>query len=130
MCFRHPGRFGRTVHRPRRLHRTEPADDHQQSGKLLPGGGLHHGRSGEKTIEIAASDVTVDCQGHRLTSNANSNSGTSVAIFANNRHDITVHDCRIMGAYSIGIDILQNNSGPNANYYVTLADNYIGGPYL
>jgi len=24
----------------------------------------------EKTIEIAASDVTVDCQGHRLTSNA------------------------------------------------------------
>ncbi len=84
----------------------------------------------EKSIEIAASDVTVDCQGHRLTSNANSNSGTSVAIFANNRHDITVQNCRIMGGYSIGIDILQNNSGPNANYYVTLADNYIGGPYL
>lgn len=84
----------------------------------------------EKSITIAAHDVTVDCQGHTLSSNANSNNGTSVAIFANNRHDVTVRNCRIMGAYSIGIDILQDNSGPNANYYVTITDNYIGGPYL
>src|SRR6476469_5863086 len=84
----------------------------------------------EKTIQIAAHSVTVDCQGHTLTSNANSATGTSVAIFANNRHDVTVRNCRIMGAYSIGVDILQDNSGPNYNYYVTVADNFIGGPYL
>ena len=84
----------------------------------------------EHSIEIGAHDVTLDCQGHTLSSSASSDTGSSAAIYALNRHDVTIRNCRIMGGYTAGIQLQQNNSSPNANYYVTIADNYIAGPYL
>jgi hypothetical protein len=86
--------------------------------------------SAEHTIEINSHNVTLDCQGHTLTSTANSDAGTSAAVYALNKHDVTIRNCRIMGGYTAGIQLQQVNSGPNYNYYATISDNYIAGPYL
>ena len=86
--------------------------------------------SAEHTVEINSHNVTLDCQGHTLSSTSASDAGSSAAIYALNKHNVTIRNCRIMGGYTTGIQLQQANNGPNFNYYETISDNYIAGPYL
>lgn len=81
------------------------------------------------TITINANDVVLDCQNHTLRSTAASNGGTSTAIYFNSHNNIVIRNCRIIGGYTSGIQASQANTVPNKNYYITLQDNYIAGPF-
>ena len=78
-------------------------------------------------LNIAASDVVLDCQEHSITNNAVASTGTANAIGINGRNTVTVRNCRIFGGFASGIWAVQNNAVANANSYLTLADNYISG---
>lgn len=82
-----------------------------------------------KAITINANDVTLDCQGHMLKNLATSNNGTSAGIFLNSRNNVTIQHCRVIGGFQNGIDVIQNQTIGNRNYYVQIQDNYIAGPY-
>lgn len=80
-------------------------------------------------VDIASHDVTLDCDGHQLTNLATANNGTSAAVRSNMRHNVVVKNCRIVGGWTNGIDMYQDNTKPNANFYNQVQDNYIAGPY-
>jgi hypothetical protein len=82
-----------------------------------------------KAITIAANDVTLDCGGHTIRNLATSSAGSSEGIFANERNSITIRNCRIQGGFTNGISLLQNNAAPNRNYYITIDNNFVAGPY-
>jgi hypothetical protein len=80
-------------------------------------------------IAIAASDVTVDCDGHTLK-NTNTNAGNNTSgIKAIGRNNIVVENCRVIGAWANGIDLEQNNTLANKNYYINVRNNYVAGPF-
>ena len=81
-------------------------------------------------INIAASDVVLDCLNFSIRNNATANTGSSAGIALTNRHAVTVKNCRILGGFTHGIIASQSASAPNANYYLTFEDNFIAGPYL
>jgi hypothetical protein len=82
-----------------------------------------------KAINIATNDVTLDCDGRMLKNLATANAGSSIGIFAQDRNNITIKNCRIIGGFTDGIAVLQNNAVNNKNYYIQIQDNYIAGPY-
>ncbi|UHQ18839.1 hypothetical protein LVB87_11670 [Lysobacter sp. KIS68-7] len=82
-----------------------------------------------KAININASDVTLDCDGHTLKNAATANNGTSAGIYIGNRNNIVVKNCRVIGGFQNGIDLFQTNTQPNKNYYVQIRDNYVAGPF-
>lgn len=81
-------------------------------------------------INIAANDVTLDCQGHTLRSTAASASGSSSAIVAFDRNNVEIRNCRIIGGFTHGINVSQDNLQPNRSYYNSVVDNYVAGPYM
>lgn len=80
-------------------------------------------------VNIAANDVTLDCQGFTLRSNAVSATGSSSAIVALNRNNVTVKNCRVIGGFTHGINVSQNNAQPTQSYYNVIENNYIAGPF-
>ena len=82
-----------------------------------------------KAITIAANDVTLDCRGHTIRNLAASSTGTSEGIYAHSRNSVEVRDCKIQGGFANGISFLQDNNQNNKNYYITIRDNYVAGPY-
>lgn len=83
-----------------------------------------------KAITIAANDVTLDCAGHTIRNDAGSDVGTSEAIHAYARNNVTVRNCRIQGGFTNGISFLQDNAQGNRNYYITIEGNFIAGAFL
>lgn len=83
-----------------------------------------------KAITIAANDVTLDCAGHTIRNDAVSDVGTSEAIYAYARNNVTVRNCRIQGGFTNGISFLQDNAQGNRNFYITIQDNFVAGSYL
>ncbi len=81
-------------------------------------------------IVIASNGVSLDCAGHALRNSASSASASSNAITLNSRNDVVIKNCRIVGGFNTGINVVQNNSVGNKNYYVTIDNNYIAGPTL
>ena len=45
------------------------------------------------------------------------------------RHNVVIRNCRVIGGWTNGIDMFQDNTKPNANFYNQIQDNYIAGPY-
>lgn len=80
-------------------------------------------------INIAANDVTLDCRQFTLRNNAASATGSSSAIVALNRNNVTIENCRVIGGFTHGINVSQNNSQPNLSYYNIVRNNFIAGPY-
>lgn len=81
-------------------------------------------------ISINANDVVLDCQNNMLKNTALSDTGGSNGIYFNSRNNITIRNCRIMGGFTNGIYGQQDNTIGNRNYYITVEDNYIAGPYF
>ena len=81
------------------------------------------------TVFIDSHDVELDCKGHTLRSTAASATGSSSAILAVNRNNVRVTNCRIIGGFTYGIHFSQNNAVANKNYYITVDNNYVAGPY-
>ncbi len=82
-----------------------------------------------KAITINTNDVTLDCRGHMLKNTATSNAGSSAGIFLNSRNNVTIQHCRVIGGFQTGIDVFQNLSVANKNYYIQVQDNYVAGPF-
>lgn len=82
-----------------------------------------------KAITINANDVTLDCQGHMLKNTATSNAGTSAGIFLNGHNNVNIQHCRVIGGFQNGIDVFQNLTVANKNYYIQVQDNYVAGPF-
>ena len=80
-------------------------------------------------ITIASNDVTLDCDGNTIKNTATSNNGSSTGVYVSSRNGITIKNCRIVGGFTNGIDMFQLLSGANANYYNTIQDNQVAGPY-
>lgn len=80
-------------------------------------------------INIAANDVTLDCQKFTLRSTATSNTGSSSAIVAMGRNNIVIENCSVVGGFTYGINVSQVNSQPTQSYYNTIRNNYVAGPY-
>jgi hypothetical protein len=80
-------------------------------------------------INIAANDVTLDCQQHTLKSGALSATGSSSAIVAYERNNVRIRNCRIIGGFTYGINVSQDLSGMPRSYYNIVEDNYVAGPY-
>jgi hypothetical protein len=82
-------------------------------------------------LTIAASHVSLDCQGHTISNTATdaSTANNSYGVYFGNRAHVTIRNCRITGGFAIGIYAYQNNAVANQNAYVTIKDNYIAGPY-
>jgi len=80
-------------------------------------------------IAIANSDITVDCDGHSVK-NTNTNAANNTSgIKAIGRNNIVVENCRVLGAWANGIDLEQNNTQANKNYYINVRNNYVAGPF-
>ena len=82
------------------------------------------------SLTIASNDVTLDCQQHTLKNTSTFNNGSASGIYLTNRNNVTIRNCRIVGGYTIGIQVTQNNTVPNKNYYINIENNYVAGPYL
>ena len=82
-----------------------------------------------KAITINANDVTLDCRGHMLKNAATSNNGTSAGIFTNSHNNVVIEHCRVIGGFQNGIDVIQNQTLGNKNYYIQIRDNYVAGPF-
>lgn len=80
-------------------------------------------------IEIAANNVQLDCLGQTVTNTTTNAGNNSYGIYLANRNNATIKNCRVTGGFAIGIYAYQNNSAANQNYYLTIKDNFIGGPY-
>ena len=80
-------------------------------------------------IEIAANNVSLDCGGHTVTNTTTNAANNSYGIYLANRNNATIKNCRITGGFAIGIYAYQNNAAANQNHYITIKDNFIGGPY-
>ena len=79
-------------------------------------------------INIVSHDVTLDCDGRQLNNTSTINTATSIGIQSNNRHNIVIKNCRVIGGWSNGIDMYQDNTKPNTNFYNQILDNYVAGP--
>ena len=79
-------------------------------------------------ININANDVTLDCDGRQLINTSSVNTGTSVGIQANYRHNVVIKNCRVIGGWMNGIDVYQDNTKQNTSYYNQVLDNYVAGP--
>jgi hypothetical protein len=77
------------------------------------------------TITINSIEVNLDCREHTLYNFATALDGSSSAIYLLNRHDVTIRNCRILGGYTHGIHVAQDNSVANRNYAITIADNVV-----
>ena len=80
-------------------------------------------------INIGANHVTLDCQNHTLRNNAISPTGNSSAIVAFGRQNVLIENCRVVGGFTYGINVSQNNSLPNQSIYNTIRNNVVAGPY-
>ncbi|TSC75925.1 MAG: Uncharacterized protein G01um101430_95 [Parcubacteria group bacterium Gr01-1014_30] len=56
-----------------------------------------------ESVEISASNVTLDCAGHRITG-----SGTGFGIYLNNKVGVTIKNCEV-SSFSIGIESYQSS---------------------
>jgi hypothetical protein len=81
-------------------------------------------------ITIATNGVTLDCAGHTIRNTATSDVGTSNGISMGSRNDIVIKNCRIIGGFNTGINVFQFNNSGNKNFYVTVDNNYVAGPFL
>lgn len=80
-------------------------------------------------ITIAANDVTLDCQDHTLRSTATNNNASSSAVYALDRNNLMIKNCRIIGGFTNGINVRQNLTVPNKSYYTVIMRNFVAGPF-
>lgn len=81
-------------------------------------------------VSIKSNDVTLDCQQHTLKSTATSASGSSSAIYAYGRNNLLIENCRVIGGFTYGIKVSQDQQVSNRNYYNIIRNNVVAGPYF
>jgi hypothetical protein len=82
-----------------------------------------------KVITIAASGVTLDCDGFTIKNLASNANGASVGIYMSGQNNVVIQNCRVIGGFTQGIQLTQDNTIANRNYYVDVKNNYVAGPY-
>jgi hypothetical protein len=55
-----------------------------------------------------------------LKNAATSNNGTSAGIFMNSHNNVVIEHCRVIGGFQNGIDVIQNQTLGNKNYYIQI----------